>query len=487
MRARRLLPLLFLCLSSATLLAQKHEEQMTVEVVDVPVYVYGDAGPIRNLQKSDFDLYVNGKRQTIDYFDTIDVGNEPPSVPGAVPDLRRRRIFLFMFDLSFTRPFAIKQAREAAMAMVDNAQPGDLFGVATLSPAGASFLCPFSNDRLVVKRAIHDLSPSAANDPLMVAVTAPERSDASQYNTNGSFTGIATRNPGRGAEADNILGEYMAAAAPLEKAVLERRARDQADDLALVSTRMGELEGDRHVIFFSHGALALGVATQERMFAAFHASNVFLHSVDMTVKLTLENAPLRELARGTGGQFIHGTNDIAGALQTLSTEVGVGYRLGFKPGTVRKGDNTITVKVHNIPRRSIVTYRPGFSSDAGARDGIDPLRLADIILNDTPQSGTPPAIELENPQLLMVHLPAALLARQYGTVKDAQLLLYIFDTEGHAVDYRERTVPIPATAGADIIYREHLKLPPGSYVAKSLLRIGSSLGFTRTPFVIPEK
>ncbi|MCU1246434.1 MAG: hypothetical protein JWN02_2344 [Acidobacteria bacterium] len=485
MRSRLLLPILLL--SSVTLLAQQHQEQMTVEVVDVPVYIYGDSGPIRNLQKSDFDLYVNGKRQTIEYFDAFDGGNEPPPVPGAPPDLRRRRIFLFMFDLSFTRPLAIKQGREAAMAMVDNAPRGDLFGVATLSPAGANFLCPFSNDRLVVKRAIHDLSPSAANDPLMVAVTDPERSDASQYGTNGSFTGISTRNPGRGGEADNILGEYISAAAPLEKAVLERRSRDQADDLALVSTRMGELEGDRHVIFFSHGALALGVATQERMFAAFHASNVFLHSVDMTVKLTLENGPLRELARGTGGQFIHGTNDITGALQTLSTVVGVGYRLGFRPGAVRRGDNTIAVKVHNIPRRSIVTYRPGFSSDAGVHDGIDPLHLADIILNDTPQSGTAPAIELANPQRLMVRLPAALLARQYGAVKDAQLLLYIFDTQGHAVDYREQVVPIPATAGADIIYREQLKLPPGSYVAKSLLRIGPSLGFTKTPFVIPEK
>jgi VWFA-related protein len=479
--------LLALLLLSLPLIAQEHREQVTVEVVDVPVYVYGDSGPIRNLHKEDFDLFVNGKRQTIEYFDTIDVTSEPPAAAGGTPDLRRRRIFLFMFDLSFTRPLAIKQGREAAMAMVDSAAPGDLFGVATLSPAGANFLAPFSNDHLVVKRAIHDLSPSAANDPLMVSVTAPERSEASQYNTAGSFTGLSTRGHGRGAEADNILGEYAAAADPLHKAVLERRSRDQADDLAVVSTRMGELEGDRHLIFFSHGALTLGLATQKRMFAAFRASGVFLHSVDMTVKLTLENEALRELARGTGGQFIHGTNDITGALRTLSATVGSGYRLGFKPGNARPGDNTIVVKVRNIPRRSVVTYRTGFSPDVAVREGIDPLRLADIILNDTPQSGTAPAIELAGPQLLMVRLPAALLARQYGAIKDGQLLLYIFDEQGHAVDYREQTVPIPATAGADIIYRERLKLPPGSYVAKSLLRIGTSLGFTKTPFVIPER
>jgi|GEM_PF-4596802 len=479
--------LLLLLLPTLALVAQEHREQVTVEVVDVPVYVYGDAGPVRNLHKEDFDLYVNGKRQAIEYFDTIDIGNEPPAPAGAPPDLRRRRIFLFMFDLSFTRPLAIRQGKEAALAMVESAQPGDLFGVATLSPAGASFLTPFSNDRLVVKRALYKLSPSAANDPLMVAITAPERIDVQQYSTSGPFTGISSRGHGRGAEADEIVGEYMTAADPLHKAVLERRARDQADDLALVSTRMGELEGERHLIFFSHGALALGTATTERMFAAFHAAGVFLHSVDMTVKLTLENEPLRELARGTGGQFIHGTNDITGALQTLSTNVGAGYRLGFKPVNVRKGDNAIAVKVRNAPRRSVLIYRTGFSSGQAAREGIDPLRLADIILNDTPQSGTAPSIELAGPQLLIVRLPAQSLARQFGEVKDAQLLLYIFDEQGSAVDYREQQVPIPATTADDILYREPLKLPPGRYVAKALLRVGTSLGFTKTSFVIPAR
>ena len=47
-------------------------ESITVEVVDVPVYVFSHGKPVRNLTKDDFELFVNGKRQTIDYFDPIE-------------------------------------------------------------------------------------------------------------------------------------------------------------------------------------------------------------------------------------------------------------------------------------------------------------------------------------------------------------------------------------------------------------------------------
>ena len=56
--------------------AQTHES-ITVQVVDVPVYVFSQGKPIRNLTKNDFELYVNGKRQSIDYFDPIEFA--PPA------------------------------------------------------------------------------------------------------------------------------------------------------------------------------------------------------------------------------------------------------------------------------------------------------------------------------------------------------------------------------------------------------------------------
>src|SRR5207247_9235762 len=48
-------------------------ESVTVEVLEVPVYITTtDGKPIRGLAKDAFELFVDGKRQTIDYFEAVD-------------------------------------------------------------------------------------------------------------------------------------------------------------------------------------------------------------------------------------------------------------------------------------------------------------------------------------------------------------------------------------------------------------------------------
>src|SRR5437660_656755 len=52
-------------------------EQITVEAVDVPVYVFSNGKPVRHLSKDDFELFVNGKPQPVDYFETVDFAAPP--------------------------------------------------------------------------------------------------------------------------------------------------------------------------------------------------------------------------------------------------------------------------------------------------------------------------------------------------------------------------------------------------------------------------
>src|SRR5882762_9591900 len=97
---RRLSSLLFgiLILLTAAAKAQTPGEVITVQVVDVPVYVFSHGKPIRDLTKDDFELFVNGKRQAIDYFDRIDfaavaAAASPDVKPAAAPapEPRERR------------------------------------------------------------------------------------------------------------------------------------------------------------------------------------------------------------------------------------------------------------------------------------------------------------------------------------------------------------------------------------------------------------
>src|SRR5882757_5962886 len=82
-------------------------EEITVQVIDVPVYVFSHGKPIRNLTKDDFELFVNGKPQAIDYFDPIAFEPAEAAPAGAKPaapviaDLRERRLFLLLFDLIY--------------------------------------------------------------------------------------------------------------------------------------------------------------------------------------------------------------------------------------------------------------------------------------------------------------------------------------------------------------------------------------------------
>src|SRR5260221_1120587 len=52
--------------------------------------IYGQA--VGGLTRGDFELYVNGKPQPVDYFDVLDFGSLPAT---AAADPRQRRMYLF--------------------------------------------------------------------------------------------------------------------------------------------------------------------------------------------------------------------------------------------------------------------------------------------------------------------------------------------------------------------------------------------------------
>jgi VWFA-related protein len=520
-----------LALVAATAAAQT-QESITVQVVDVPVYVFSHGKPIRNLTKDDFKLFVNGKPQTIDYFDPIDFSAVAPTTPDAngeappAANPRERRLFLLLFDLAFNRPAALHRAREAAGQMVDRALPRDYFGVAITTSRGAKFIIPFTHDRDVIRRALLKLSPSSAHDSLAISITDAEREDADAWVPNMAGSG-------RGKDEDP-MPEIMAAFGPAEQQRSQNLAQSQLEDVAAIAARLGGLEGYKHVVLFSEGFSAnlfnagngrdpSMVNTLRSMAESFHAAGALFHTVDLgpvgndvlirgKPATTSSSSPdagllsnagfartsirqyddsrdetLAMLARETGGRFLHWTNDFSAALADLSATVGAGYRLGFRPVNPHQGENAIDVKVKNVPRGTTVSFRNGFSSVPETRDASESLLIADIIQNDIPQSGTTVAFSFTTRPFLDILVPARQLAREHGAITDATLILYIFDDKGTGVAYSEKKISIPAAPEKDIAIRQNLALPPGQYVAKSLLRVDKSIGFTKVAFAIPDE
>jgi len=154
-------------------------DNVTVEVVQVPVYVTASDGqPVRGLTKDSFTLLVDGHPQPIDYFDVIDFAAIPGAQQAVVERPRReRRLYLFLFDITFGTPAKLVRAQKAAEQAVSHSNPTtDFFAVATYSSSrGVHFLSPFLSDRVAVTRAIFTLHGSKVQDPLGLALGSQER------------------------------------------------------------------------------------------------------------------------------------------------------------------------------------------------------------------------------------------------------------------------------------------------------------------------
>ena len=514
-------------------------DQITVEAVDVPVYVFSNGKPVRQLSKNDFELFVNGKPQPIDYFETVDFTAPPPAAPAlpqsatappqtSQPGLRDRRLFLFLFDLIFRRPGAIgemERSRRAAIDMVDHALPGDLFSVATITADhGITLAIPFLRDRDAIRRAILQLAPTRAHDALGLSITSDERQSAGAW---GAFE-EGEAGGGRLAREDP-LPEILAQSETAARDRIADLANEQIHTLSGLAERLRDIEGFKHVILFSEGfpidpeRQFLGV---KRMAASFQSSNVYVDTVDLTPIATAaadpqvrsagskappvrpgenvtlltdpyimvpgprpgsippsENESLLWISRITGGSWIHWTNLLGPALNDLSASYSAVYRLGFKPAAARKGRNDIDVKVKNLPAGAQVSFRQGFDTTVPSKAAPDALRLADIIQNDTPQTGTPPELSIVGNRIDVI-VPAIQLSKQFGAVDGAQVMLYVFDAKGIPVVSSEKTFAIPEHAEVDRVIQQKLELAPGNYLAKVLLRIGDSLAFVKEPFEI---
>lgn len=502
-----LVVVLLLLLSSLSLFGQPAREAVTIEVVDVPVFVTGKNGPIEGLTRDDFELYVNGKPQPIDYFDAI----TPAGDGGIRPDtLRERRLFLLMFDLAFMPPHQLGRAQKAAAELIMNAPPTDLFAVATFSSRrGVWFATPFTGDRVALGRGIASLSQPGSGDPLGIVMTGAERAAAEPWTLDAPQISDALF---RGAIIDRVSGEALRDMATMQ---LRRAAEDQMIDFKDLASRFAALQGQKHVVLLSFGWDAAagrdGNAAFVRrisagsddtgytrspvpspidlfssttikylrdMHEAFQRADILLHTLDMRGVATLMGGQsLYSYAAGTGGTYLHNNNDLGGMLVELSENTRAGYVLGFRPAGAKRGHNTIEVKLKNRPRNVEVLHRKGFSSTPAEVDVNEGLYLADVVLNDVPQTGTAPVLDHADGKL-EVRVPLRPLSAQLGTSGKAELLVYVFGADDVALNFHRMVIDVPAEATGET--KISLPLPEGATTAKALLRVHGSLGFSRT-------
>jgi len=502
-RGRRLyLPALFLV---ATAALGQVSESVTVEVIEVPVYVTAaDGTPIRGLPKDAFSLTVNGKPQTIDYFEEVDLRKPAPAQPATQPSLHERRLYLLLFDLAFTRPGLIERAQQGADAAVQRSNPAtDYFAVATITHgAGVRFVIPFMNDYVAVRRAIATLQSNDAKDPLGVGLSAKQRQKwAAEIESRAQGVPLAVGFR----TGDPYIDEIIAGSEQnqeLSRQMLKDNVQREFSGLGTVAARLGALEGQKHVVIFSAGFDAhlfvdLGRGYNEdpqmhrylrEMIAAFRGAGAFLDSIDVVGSRSADaSESLRRIAEPTGGELIRNQNDLGAAMARLTASHDASYLLGFRRGGAAEGE--IAVRVRGIPLDARVSYRTGFGKPAPHRD-LDPLQLADIVINDIPQNGLSLKLETTPKEIAILFRPAEIVAQLTPEKPYVEAMLYVFDEHGGTVLFRSKRLPFDARsapkAGLAGV-REKTKLPPGRYVVKALMHVAGtqSVGFARADLIVP--
>ena len=438
-------------------------DDVTVELIEVPVYVTSaDGHAVRGLTKDDFELRVNGRVQPVDYFDVIDFGGGQP--PSAVRAPRERRLYLLLFDASYTLPAKVVRAQKAAEYALERSNPEtDLFAVATYTLSkGVHFATPFVSDRTAIRRALHTLSAPA--DPLGLAMTGVEPAPWS---------------------ASEIVNDELL-----------HNVGDTLDEFGDLAHRLAGLEGQKHVLYFSSGFAAEvihggdhpvpvshlshrgfdahAIGSYKRLCSAFAAAGVFVDPVDIDGirhqpgKIAAFNSDegLQLFSDGTGGAYVHNRNDFGPAVDDMMQAQKNVYMLAFNRSNNRAG--TIDVRVKGVPRGTRVSYRQGFGKGEPAKE-VDALQMADILLHDIPQNAF--AIKLDaSPSLLKADVEF-----QDGNL-DA--LFYVFDENGVPVFGSEQR--------GTKHFEQPLKLAPGNYIAKVIARVDKTalLGFARAQFKV---
>src|SRR3954454_19599506 len=131
----------------ATAALAQVRENVTVQVVEVPVHVVSNGGePVTGLTRENFQLFVNGKPQKIDYFDALDFATLSPE---QASDPRQRRLYTLVFDLT-SSPNELQRAQHAALKLLDEAAENHTFAVASIGYSPLRMVVPFTRDRLAV-------------------------------------------------------------------------------------------------------------------------------------------------------------------------------------------------------------------------------------------------------------------------------------------------------------------------------------------------
>jgi VWFA-related protein len=348
-----------------------------VNLVTVPVVVRDRGGrPVGNLTQQDFELSDNGRKQVITKFSVEKAaqpaeGQKPAGEANAAgfraTESTAPRFVALVFDdlnlhmggMGDLGQSYLTLARDAARRYVAKLTPADQVSVCATSGQGS---LDFTSDRAALEQAL--LKLRTTQDP-----TPPNLIPGVVFDPHGTQ--------------------------------VEMQSRLSLQALQVASRRLAGLPGPRIMVFLSPGfSLPPEMVSQaNRAIEVAISSGVVINvlnvrGLEARVPETQPGhgyydapardleAPLAQLAEGTGGTYIRDTNDYDGALRRLAAKPEYLYLLGFEPDDLKQDGRLHSLKVTlrdprglNLQaRRGYLDPKPGTEvPDSASAAGFQPM------------------------------------------------------------------------------------------------------------------
>ena len=415
-----------------------YSAEVTLVEVDA-VVTDGNGRPVRELRKEDFEIFENGKRQTIDRLSFVEIPIERAGLrAAAVPpfdsaqgrhdvrtNLQRfagRLYVLLLDDVQTSPPRAVRVKAAARRFVEENFEPDDLASVVHVSGLGAPNQ-DFTSDARLLLASIDRFQGRKTRSEMLnrldefnrlrqlkanmaVAVEASEAKDPDEavraHDARGAFEAIAG------------IGRRLAPVRGRRKALLwfgEGVSYDMFDlsrtqaPSVIESARTAVAAATRaNLVIYGVDARGLGGLGEEAMQLSSAPTDPTMpfSAAGLQQEMRRSQDHLRRVSNDTGGFAVVNTDEFARAFDRVVMENSSYYLLGYYPSASR-GDasyRTIEVKVKRpgvsvraragyVPARRSGSARQG-DEDADAASGA-PAALRDALTSPVPQSALPMA------------------------------------------------------------------------------------------------
>ncbi|HET9402872.1 MAG TPA: VWA domain-containing protein [Candidatus Acidoferrales bacterium] len=367
---------------------------------------------VRGLRQEDFSIFDNGKPQRISYFSVEDSQSKTSdshnmqrvySKQGSSDEAQPRHIALIFDDLSVS-PAELRSSRDKAANFIsEGSLPSDQFGVFAVS---STVLQTFTEDRKAIAGALEKLSSHQRQ------ATRPgscPRIGAYQASAMQSFylehlpeldVALAEAAACPNSECPPNMGDQISCVQSKAQQILSISEENGQELLATLDSVIRSLQaagGSRVLVLLSSGfwtqtlsrqreeiideALRAGVAINTLDLKGMSGSSEF-GAADQGPPIALTGAyeslaadyrvrdrellddSMAQLAQGTGGAFLHNTNDFSAELRAAAAAPEVTYILGFEPYSKSDG------KFHNLK----VSVNGHTGSEISARKGYFALQ-----------------------------------------------------------------------------------------------------------------